>query len=245
MTNSLLRLTQGVDWVAEATELQRRLAVFEPTGLGINVTDIASYEVTMTDRQRIIKRIFDICVSATALAIGWPLIALGWVMCRWSTGMGGFFVQDRVGRSGCVFRLVKLRTMREVPAVTTTVTTSRDPRITRTGRVLRALKVDELPQLWNVLAGDMSLVGPRPDVPSYADRLQGEDRLILSVRPGITGPATLKYRNEEQILATQDEPQRYNDTVIFPDKVRINKDYVVNYSLVTDFIYLFRTFVRR
>jgi lipopolysaccharide/colanic/teichoic acid biosynthesis glycosyltransferase len=202
------------------------------------------YEVTMTTRQRMIKRIFDIIVAATALALGWPLIAVGWALCRWSTGMGGFFVQARIGRGGCVFALVKLRTMSEVPAVTTTVTTSCDPRITRTGRMLRALKVDELPQLWNVLAGDMSFVGPRPDVPGYADRLQGEDRIILSVRPGITGPATLKYRNEEQILAAQEDPQRYNDTVIFPDKVRINKDYVASYSLRKDLIYLFRTFVR-
>jgi lipopolysaccharide/colanic/teichoic acid biosynthesis glycosyltransferase len=201
------------------------------------------YNISMTNRQQIIKRIFDIIVATTALALTWPLIAVGWALCRWSTGISGFFIQARIGRGGCVFGLAKLRTMRELPAVTTTITTSRDPRITRIGRVLRALKVDELPQLWNVLVGDMSLVGPRPDVRGYADRLHGEDRIILSVRPGITGPATLKYRNEEQILAVQDDPLIYNDTVIFPDKVRINTEYVVNYSFGKDLLYLFRTLV--
>ena len=109
-----------------------------------------------------------------------------------------------------------------------------ESRITPLGAVLRKYKIDELPELWNVLIGDMSFVGPRPDVPGYADRLQGDDREMLELRPGITGPASLKYRNEEELLAAVDNPQEYNDTVIYPDKVRINRYYLHNYSFVKD-----------
>lgn len=123
----------------------------------------------------------------------------------------------------------------------TTVTTDTDPRITRLGRFFRKTKLDELPQLIHVLLGQMSFVGPRPDVPGFADNLSGDDRIILSVRPGITGPATLKYRNEESILAGQDDPERYNDEVIFPDKVRLNKEYVENYSFRKDIKYIWQT----
>ena len=114
------------------------------------------------------------------------------------------------------------------------VTVAGDPRILPLGARLRKYKLDELPELWNVLVGDMSLVGPRPDVPGYADRLQGDDREILRLRPGITGPATLKYRNEEQLLSTVDDPVLYNDEVIFPDKVRINRYYLHHYSFLMD-----------
>ena len=115
------------------------------------------------------------------------------------------------------------------------VTILNDPRITYFGNVLRKTKLDEIPQLGNVLIGDMSLVGPRPDVPGYADSLKGEDRMILSVRPGITGSATLKYRDEEQLLAMHDDPKKYNDEVIWNDKVEINTDYVKNWSVKIDF----------
>ena len=115
-----------------------------------------------------------------------------------------------------------------------TVSVAGEARITPLGATLRKYKLDELPELWNVLIGDMSFVGPRPDVPGYADKLQGEDRIILTLRPGITGPATLKYRNEEELLATVDNPQQYNDEVIYPDKVRINRQYAEHISLVTD-----------
>ena len=107
-------------------------------------------------------------------------------------------------------------------------------RITPLGAVLRRYKLDELPELWNVLIGDMSFVGPRPDVPGYADKLEGNDRRILQLKPGITGPASLKYRNEEELLAEQDDPQRYNDEVLFPDKVRINIEYLDNWSFGYD-----------
>ena len=114
------------------------------------------------------------------------------------------------------------------------VSVAGESRITPLGAKLRKYKLDELPELWNVLIGDMSFVGPRPDVPGYADMLEGEDRLILKLRPGITGPASLKYRNEEEILAQVDDPQRYNDEVIYPDKVRINLDYYHHHSLAGD-----------
>ena len=109
-----------------------------------------------------------------------------------------------------------------------------EARITPLGAVLRRYKIDELPELWNVLIGDMSFVGPRPDVPGYADQLQGEDREILKLRPGITGPASMKYRNEEELLAKQFDPVRYNDEVIYPDKVRINRYYLHHYSFIKD-----------
>ena len=109
-----------------------------------------------------------------------------------------------------------------------------ESRITPLGAKLRKYKIDELPELWNVLIGDMSLVGPRPDVPGYADNLQGDDRRMLFLKPGITGPASLKYRNEEELLTGQDNPQKYNDEVLFPDKVRINIEYLDNWSFWND-----------
>ena len=117
-----------------------------------------------------------------------------------------------------------------------------DPRINKIGKFLRKTKLDEIPQLWNVLIGDMSMVGPRPDVPGYADTLTGDDRVILTVRPGITGPATLKYRNEEQILAAQKDPIAYNDEVIWKDKIKINSNYVKNWSFENDIRILLDTF---
>ena len=135
--------------------------------------------------------------------------------------------------------------MRDGTAFETTVTTADDPRITSVGRLLRRTKVDELPQFMNVLLGHMSLVGPRPDVPGFADRLTGADRIILGVAPGITGPATLAYRREEDLLAAQADPERYNREVIYPDKVRLNRAYVENYTLWRDIEYLWRTVVGR
>lgn len=116
--------------------------------------------------------------------------------------------------------------------------------VTPLGAVLRKYKIDELPELWNVLIGDMSFVGPRPDVPGYADRLTGDDRLILKLRPGITGPASLKYANEEEMLAQVENPVLYNDEVIFPDKVRINLDYYYNHSFMQDLRLILQTIFR-
>ena len=173
-------------------------------------------------------------VAAIGLLFVWPLILLGWIAATISTRNNGFFVQHRVGRDGKLFPLIKLRSMRQVVGVHTSVTTENDIRITSTGKVLRKLKIDELPQLINVLVGHMSLVGPRPDVPGFADELSGEDRIVLSVRPGITGPATLAFRDEEDLLASVDDPEAYNRDVIWPEKVRLNKEYIKHYSLLVD-----------
>jgi len=122
-----------------------------------------------------------------------------------------------------------------------TITTKRDSRITPIGKIMRRYKLDELPQLFNVLIGDMSFVGPRPDVVGYADTLKEDDKIILSIRPGITGPATLKYANEEYILSKEMDPIKYNDEVIYPDKVNINKHYIYNYKFSKDVMYILWT----
>ena len=143
------------------------------------------------------------------------------------------FRQQRVGREGRLFTMVKFRTML-VNHGGNSVSVAGESRITPLGSMLRRWKLDELPELWNVLLGDMSFVGPRPDVPGYADTLTGEDREILQLRPGLTGPASMKYRNEEEILSAVENPQKYNDEVIFPDKVRINRLYLHDHSFFLD-----------
>lgn len=153
-------------------------------------------------------------------------------------GMSGFFIQERVGKNGKAFNLYKFRTMKG--EYSSSITTG-EMRITKLGKFLRRYKLDEIPQIFNILKGDMSWVGPRPDVFGYADKLEGEDRIILSVKPGITGPAQLKYRNEEEILSTVKDPKLYNDNIIWKDKVKINKDYIENWSFTNDVNYLLRT----
>ncbi len=188
-----------------------------------------------------IKRLFDLLFSILGLALTWWIILPAFFLATINTGQNGFFSQNRVGRYGRIFKVIKIRTMRDVSGTTTTVTTSHDARITALGRFLRKFKIDELPQLINVLLGDMSFVGPRPDVPGFADKLKGEDRIILSIRPGITSPATLKFRDEEKLLAQQKDPEHFNETVIFPEKVRLNKDYIKNYSLLQDIRIILKT----
>ncbi|MDE5669797.1 MAG: sugar transferase [Duncaniella sp.] len=189
----------------------------------------------------VLKQFFDRFASLIGLMILWPLmLVIAILIAVRMPGGPVLFRQQRVGRGGRLFTLVKFRTM--LPSSPgSTVSVAGDPRITPLGATLRRLKLDELPELWNVLRGDMSLVGPRPDVPGYADRLTGDDRRVLSLRPGITGPATLKYRNEEQLLASQPDPQHYNDSVIFPDKVRINLDYLDNRSFSGDLRIILQT----
>ena len=199
--------------------------------------------VSLNRYHRILKRSFDIVFSFSGLCVtGW-LIGLAIVGARMSTGQSGLFRQRRVGQFGRTFEILKIRTMRDVPGIQTTVTTDADPRITRLGRLLRKYKIDELPQLYNVLRGDMSFVGPRPDVPELIVNLQGDDRVVLSVRPGITGPASIKYRNEEELLAMQIDPDAYNRLVIFPDKTRINRDYVERYRFLNDIHLVVQTLV--
>jgi lipopolysaccharide/colanic/teichoic acid biosynthesis glycosyltransferase len=195
----------------------------------------------VTRFDRTVKRAFDLTVATALLIVLAPLIAVAAICGRWSTGGSGIFRQARIGQNGRVFFICKIRTMRNLPGVTTTITTDHDARITRVGRMLRRWKIDELPQLLNVVRGEMSLVGPRPDVPEYLDRIRREAPLVLTVRPGITGPASIKYRREEQLLARERDPQDYNDRVIFADKLRINEAYVRDYRLLRDVYYLWRT----
>lgn len=151
-----------------------------------------------------------------------------------------FFLQWRIGKNGKPFRICKFRTM-EHQSQGDSITTANDPRVTRMGHWLRHSKMDCLTELINVLIGQMSFVGPRPDVPGYADQLQGDDRRLLQLRPGITGPASIKYRNEEKLLAQQPDPKAYNDSVIWPDKVKINLDYLDNWSFFGDIKLIFKT----
>lgn len=193
--------------------------------------------------QAALKRGFDFLGAGFGLALTIWIILPAWVLASIDTRRNGFFTQERVGRNGQIFRVIKIRTMCQMPGMNTTVTTGKDQRITTLGRFWRKSKIDELPQLINVLKGDMSFVGPRPDVPGYADSLQGDDRIVLSVRPGITGPATLKYRDEEAILADQDDPEWYNNEVLWPDKVRLNREYAENWSFLGDVRYIWKTVV--
>jgi lipopolysaccharide/colanic/teichoic acid biosynthesis glycosyltransferase len=193
----------------------------------------------MSKKDKLIKRIFDFSFALLGLVLTWPVILVAWVVASIETKSNGFFVQKRVGENGRLFNIIKIKTMYENKG--STITTANDKRITKSGRFFRKYKIDELPQLINILKGDMSFVGPRPDVPGYADKLTGEDRIILSVKPGITGPATLKYKNEEEILAGVDDPVKYNNEIIWPDKVEINKKYIKNWSLKKDIEYIIKT----
>ena len=187
------------------------------------------------------KWLFDRVMSLVGLIILCPLLLIVAILIRLKMPGGPvLFRQKRVGKDGKLFTMVKFRSM-SVSHGGSSVSVAGESRITPLGAKLRKYKLDELPELWNVLVGDMSFVGPRPDVPGYADKLQGSDRVILKLRPGITGPASLKYRNEEELLVGVDDPQTYNDTVIFPDKVRINKEYYYNWSFWKDIQYIFQT----
>lgn len=192
-----------------------------------------------------LKWIFDRVMALVGLLALWPLLSVVAILIK--IGMPGgpvIFKQKRVGRYGRLFTMYKFRSM-TVGHGGSSVSVAGESRITPLGAKLRRYKLDELPELWNVLIGDMSFVGPRPDVPGYADRLQGEDRDMLKLRPGITGPASLKYRDEEELLARQPDPLKYNDEVIFPDKVRINLYYLHHYSFAKDIEMIIRTVLGR
>ncbi len=188
-----------------------------------------------------LKFLFDRIVSLFGLLVLWPVLLFVALIIRIKMPGGPvFFTQKRVGKDGKLFTMYKFRSM-TVGHSGSSVSVAGESRITPIGAKLRKYKLDELPELWNVLIGDMSFVGPRPDVPGYADMLQGKDRDVLQLRPGITGPASLKYRNEEELLATVDDPKKYNDEVIFPDKVRINLYYLNHYSFLRDIQIIFCT----
>ena len=190
------------------------------------------------------KRIMDIFFSISGLIILFPLLFLLLILIK-STSKGSvFFIQERVGKDGKIFKIIKFRTMSVIQDSSSMISIKGDIRVTKLGIFLRRYKLDELPELINVLLGHMSLVGPRPDVPGYADKLVGYDRDILKLRPGITGLASLKYSNEEEILAKKKNPKTYNDEVIYPEKVRINLEYYNNQSIGLDIKIIFATIFR-
>lgn len=224
----------------------------------------------------ILKRLFDILASFFGLLILWPVLVVVAILVKVKMPGGpAFFCQKRVGKDGKLFTCHKFRSMRVALARNendddndnnpstgsgtgngwSSVSVAGDSRITPFGATLRHYKLDELPELWDVLIGNMSFVGPRPDVPGYADKLEGDDRDVLKLRPGITGPATLKYRLEDEMIAeyvaarqaagdtrpTQDIAVEYNDTVIYPDKVRLNCYYYRHYSFIKDIEMIFAT----
>ena len=207
----------------------------------------------------ILKRLFDIVASLCGLLLLWPVLLVVAILVKVKMPGGpAFFVQKRVGKGGKLFNCHKFRTM-TVKHNGSTVSVAGDSRITPFGAVLRHYKLDELPGLWDVLIGNMSFVGPRPDVPGYADKLTGDDKDVLKLRPGITGPATLKYRLEDEMISDyvakrqaegdkrpmQEIATEYNDKVIYPDKVRINCYYYRNYSFWKDIEMIFATVLGR
>ena len=205
-----------------------------------------------------LKPFFDRTLAFLGLILIWPLLLVIAVLVKAKIGGPVLFVQERIGRGGKPFRMHKFHTMTD-ELNTSPVTMAGEARITPFGAKLRKYKLDELPELWDVLVAKMSFVGPRPDVPGYADRLQGDDRDVLKLRPGITGPASLKYRDEEELIADyvhqakaqgdsrseQDIAVWYNDNVLWPDKVRINCYYYRHYSFFADIKMIFATVFRR
>lgn len=189
----------------------------------------------------IAKYLFDRIMAFVGLIVLSPVLLVVWMLIRVKMPDGpAVFTQKRVGKDGKLFTMYKFRSM-SAHHSGSTVSVAGESRITPLGAKLRRYKLDELPELWNVLIGDMSFVGPRPDVPGYADKLEGDDRRVLQLRPGITGPASLKYRDEEILLAGQANPQEFNDKVIYPDKVRINLYYLDHYSFLVDIKMIFAT----
>ena len=191
-----------------------------------------------------IKRFFDLTFSLIGILILFPLMLVISLLIKLDSKGPIFFIQNRVGKGGKLFAMIKFRSMSVFQTSKSTVSVKGDIRITKVGSFIRKYKLDELPELWNVLLGQMSIVGPRPDVKGFADELKGEDRKILNLRPGITGPASLKYANEEELLSYQENPEVYNKKVIFPDKVRINLDYYYNQNLILDLKIIFATIFR-
>ena len=188
-----------------------------------------------------IKRLFDIIFSFVGIVFLFPVFIIVSILIKIDSSGPVFFVQERVGLNGKFFKIIKFRSMKTNHNNSLTVTLENDKRITRIGKKIRKYKIDEIPELINVFIGDMSLVGPRPDVPGYADLLKGESRNILKLRPGITSRASIKYANEEMILLNEDDPIAYNNNIIFPDKVKLNLNYYYNNNIWIDIKIIFAT----
>ena len=177
-----------------------------------------------------LKSIFDFVFSFLALLFLSWLLLLCILIASADTKSFGFFVQDRIGQFGKLFRIYKIKTIHD-----------ETKKISKIGKFLRKSKLDELPQLFNILKGDMSFVGPRPDVAGYYDVLKGENRKVLELKPGLTSAASIKYCNEESLLKSKENPLEYNDTVIFPDKIKMNLEYYYNHSIWVDIRIIFKT----
>lgn len=191
----------------------------------------------------VLKHLFDIIAAATGLILLSPVMLAIAVLIKLRMPGPVLFKQERIGFQGNRFNIYKFRTM-QTNHGGNSITIKGESRITPFGAWLRRYKLDELPELWNILKGDMSFVGPRPDVPGYADKLSGEDRNILKLRPGLTGAASLVYNNEDEILAKQDDPVKYNDEILYPAKVKIDLHYYYNQSFTGDIVIILKTIYR-
>ena len=194
----------------------------------------------ITRVQLVVKRIFDVSIVLLFLPLLFVFIALLVIIATIDSKQWGVYTQQRIGQYGKSFQIYKIRTLKEGNHQLGHLNTH----ASGIGAFFRNTKLNELPQLYNVLKGDMSFVGPRPDIPGFADSLVGDDRIILNVKPGITGPASLKYRNEEDLLAKHKSPEIFNRSVIWPDKVKINKNYVLNYSFYLDLRLILKSIFR-
>ena len=190
------------------------------------------------------KRIFDIVFSLIGILLLSPILLTITILLLLTSDEPPLFFQTRVGRYGKLFKIIKFRTMRSNNRINTSISIKGDSRVTKIGFFLRRYKLDELPELINVLKGEMSFVGPRPDVPGYADKLVGKERFILDLRPGITSYSSLYYANEEEILSNQKNPTEYNNKVIYPHKVKLNLEYYYNNSIWSDIKIIFATIFR-
>ena len=180
-----------------------------------------------------LKRIFDIVFSIIALIIFGIFILVFYILSTIDNRSNGLFVQERIGQFGKIFRIFKIKSIK-----------NNTTEISRFGKFLRKSKIDELPQLWNVFIGNMSIVGPRPDIAGYYDKLAGENQKILDLKPGLTSLASIKYANEDEMLSNQENPQQYNDEIIFPDKVKMNLEYYYKQSILLDLQIIFKTIFR-
>lgn len=188
-----------------------------------------------------LKRIFDLIIALIGFGVLLPILPIIAFLVKVTSPGPVFFIQERIGRFGRSFRCYKFRTMSVGASKFGSITSSNDSRITPLGRFLRKFKIDEIPQVLNIIIGKMSFVGPRPDVPGYADKLTGDNAKILRIHPGITGPATLYFRYEEEILSQVNDKKIYNDTIIWPKKIELNKRYIENWSLLQDIGYIIIT----
>jgi len=226
--------------MAIADRLLRQPAPTKPAGQAAATVHLLSV------RQRMVKRALDVTLAGAGLLFLWPLMLVVGLAVRVSSPGPAIYRHQRVGRHGTMFSVLKFRTMSVSPSQPSwQITVAGDSRVTRVGRWLRSSKIDELPQLWNVLRGEMSLVGWRPHVAGYPDLLSGPEAAILNERPGITGAATLYFRQEEHLLALHGDPKRYYDDLIYPTKVSLDLEYYRTWTLGREFAHLIVTVLPR